>query len=73
MSFIADLGGLRRPDHLTSQRVTVTEPWHVMTAQDPADCSGRDSQLGSQHVRALPEPAAGFQNPFLDLSGGPLG
>jgi hypothetical protein len=65
-AFIADRGGLRRPDHLAGQRITLSESWHLVATQDPGHGAGCHSELGTEPVLPATVFSTSRQDAFLD-------
>ncbi len=67
VAFVADRGGLRGPDYLPGQRVTLPQVGHAVAAQDAADGAGRHPQLGAEPVLASAFLVPLGDDRFLDL------
>jgi hypothetical protein len=68
---VADRRGLRRPDHLTGQRVTRAQAGHLVSTEDPAHRPGRHPQLRSEPVLTSPVQRTGGDDLGLHFGAGP--
>lgn len=66
-SFIADRSGLRCPDDLTSQRVTLTQIGNLVAAQDRADRACRNAQFWADPVLPTTFVAAKLKDSPFDI------
>lgn len=66
VAFVAHRGGLRGPDDLAGQRVTLAQLRDAVAAQDPAHGPGWDAEFGTEPVLAAALLAAIGHDRFLD-------
>jgi hypothetical protein len=59
-----------RADHLAGHRVTHRQSWDALAAQNPADGSGRETELRAEPVLAPAVLVAGRHHERLDLGTG---
>ena len=52
LPFVADRGGLRRPDHLPGEWVALDQSRDLVASQDPGHGPRSDTELGTQPIRS---------------------